>query len=67
MRKPFSLHRRPLTKAGRYMYYCQFWNAELGRYETARSSGCTTKAAAEAWAYAQLSNPYANKKTPQVQ
>jgi len=53
LKKLFSLHKRPTTKKGRYIYYVQFKN-EDGTYKSARSSGQTNKGAAEAWAFKQI-------------
>ena len=53
MHKLFSLHKRPTTKKNKQVYYCQFYD-ESGNRLTARSTGQTSKAAAETWAYGQL-------------
>jgi len=57
MPRPYSLHKRPTTKPGRFVYYVQFRD-EYGNRETAISTGQHSKSAAETWA-AQ----YANKRT----
>lgn len=49
MHKPFSLYKRPTTKKNKQIYYCQFYD-ESGNRLTARSTGQTSKAAAENWA-----------------
>jgi hypothetical protein len=51
--KPFNLYKRPTTKNNRYIYYVQFYD-EDGNRLGARSTGQTSKTAAEEWAYAQL-------------
>ena len=51
--KPFNLHKRPAKKSGRFIYYCQFYD-EYGNRLNAKSTGCTSKAAAENWAHKQL-------------
>ena len=45
------------------IYYFQRWNSELRRYETARSTGQTNRAAAETWAAAQLAGATDSKTT----
>lgn len=50
----FSIHRRPTTKKGRYIYYVQFWDGETGGYGTAHSSRQTSRGAAQAWAVQQI-------------
>ena len=52
--KPFNLYRRP-TRNGRSVFYVQFYDDADNRL-TAKSTGQTSKAAAEAWAYEQLKN-----------
>jgi hypothetical protein len=52
-RKPYTLYKRNTTKKGRYVYYCQFRD-ENGNRMTARSTGQSSKTAAEAWAIDQL-------------
>ena len=49
MRKPYSLQKRKNTK-GKTIYYVQFWDKRQKKYLTAKSSGQTSKAAAEKWA-----------------
>jgi integrase len=51
--KSFNLHKRPTTKKNQYVYYCQFYDDEGNRL-TAKSTGQTSKAAAEVWAQEQL-------------
>jgi hypothetical protein len=51
--KIFHLHKRPTTKPGKYVYYVQFYD-EDGNRSNARSTGQTSKTAAETWAYEQL-------------
>jgi hypothetical protein len=51
--KPFHLIKRPTTKNGKFVYYVKFYD-EYGNRVTARSSGQSTKSAAETWAYEQL-------------
>jgi len=51
--KPFNLYRRPTSKPGKYIYYVQFYD-DTGHRMTARSTGQTSKSAAEAWAIEQL-------------
>ncbi len=53
MHKPFTIYRRPTRKKKRYIYYIQFRD-EAGRRKTAVSSGKTTRAEAECWAYERL-------------
>ncbi len=53
MHKPFTIYRRPTRKKKRYIYYIQFRD-EAGRRKTAVSSGKTTRAEAERWAYERL-------------
>jgi hypothetical protein len=52
--KPFNLYRR-FTRNGKFIYYVQFYD-DAGKRLTAKSTGQTSKAAAEAWAYEQLKN-----------
>ena len=52
--KPFNLYKRP-TRNGKSIYYVQFYD-DAGTRQTAKSTGQTAKAAAEAWAYEQLKN-----------
>jgi integrase len=58
-RAPFKIYRRKTrkTKAGRpvYRYYFQLWDSEAQAYSTAQSTGQTTRAAAETWLAAHLS------------
>lgn len=51
--KPFNLFKRPTTKKSKFIYYVQFYDDEGNRI-TARSTGQTSKSAAETWAYEQL-------------
>ena len=51
--KPFHIYKRPTTKPGKSIYYVQFYD-DAGHRMTARSTGQTTKSAAEQWAYTQL-------------
>ena len=51
--KLFHLHRRPTTKTKKSIFYCQFYD-EYGNRMTAVSTGQTSRAAAETWAYEQL-------------
>ena len=37
-RKPVSVFRRPMTKAGQFRYYIQLWDEATGNYGTARSA-----------------------------
>jgi len=53
--KAYHLHKRPTTKKNKFIYYVQFID-ESGRRSTARSTGQTSRAAAERWAQAQLKN-----------
>lgn len=55
--KPFNLYKRLTTKNGRFIYYVQFYD-ESGNRLTARSTGQTTKSAAETWAFEQLKKGY---------
>ncbi len=48
--KPFHLYKRPTTKNNKSIYYVQFYTDDDHRM-TARSTGQTSKAAAETWAY----------------
>jgi len=50
----FNLHKR-YTKTGKAVYYVQFYD-EDGNRLTAKSSGKSSKAAAQNWAYEQLKN-----------
>ena len=59
--KDFHLHKRPTTKKNKYIYYVQFID-EAGRRLTARSSGQTSRAAAERWAVKHLKNGTATDK-----
>lgn len=52
--KPFNLYRRP-TCNGKCINYVQFYD-DTGKRLTAKSTGQTSKAAAESWAYEQLKN-----------
>jgi len=51
--KSCSLHKRLTTKKNQYIYYCQFYDEEGNRLN-AKSTGQTSKAAAEVWAQEQL-------------
>jgi len=51
--RPFNLYKRLNIKNGKFIYYVQFYD-EYGNRLTARSTGKTSKAAAENWAYEQL-------------
>jgi hypothetical protein len=51
--KPFNVYKRPTTKKKKYVYYIQFYDEEGNRL-TAKSSGQSSRAAAEAWAHEQL-------------
>lgn len=59
--KPFHLYKRPTRKKNKYIYYVQFYD-EDGNRLSGRSTGQTTKAAAETWTYEQLKRGYI--KTP---
>jgi hypothetical protein len=52
--KPFNLYKRP-AKNGKNIYYVQFYD-DAGIRLGAKSTGQTSKAAAESWAYEQLKN-----------
>ena len=67
-RSPYRIYPRKTRKTGRggkpiSIYYFQRWNPELRRYETARSTGQTNRAAAETWAAAQLAAATDSKTT----
>ena len=56
---PYRIYPRKTRRTGRggraiSIYYYQQWDGELRRYETARSTGQTSRAAAETWAAVQL-------------
>jgi len=51
--KPYNLYKRKTTKKGQFIYYCQVRD-DTGNRMTARSTGQTSKPAAEAWAIEQL-------------
>jgi len=51
--RPFNLYKRSTTRPGKYIYYVQFYD-DVGNRMTARSTGQTSKGAAEAWAIEQL-------------
>lgn len=53
MHKPYNLYKRPATKKNHYLYYCRFYD-EDGNRLPGRSTGQTSKSAAEAWAIEQL-------------
>ncbi len=60
--KSFHLHKRPTTKKNKSIYYVQFID-ETGRRLTARSTGQTSRGAAERWAVEQLQKGnYSNQK-----
>jgi hypothetical protein len=52
LKKPYSLWKRRL-KTGRYIWYVRF-RLDEGCFGTAKSSGQSTKTAAEAWAIEYL-------------
>jgi integrase len=52
-RKPYTLYKRKTKKNKRFIYYCQFRDDD-GNRMTARSTGQTSKTAADAWAIDQL-------------
>ena len=67
-RAPYRIYPRKTRRIGRggkpiSVYYFQRWNPELRRYETARSTGQTNRAAAETWAAAQLAAATDSKTT----
>lgn len=67
-RAPYRVYPRKTRKVGRggrpiSIYYVQRWNPELRRYETAKSTGQTNRAAAETWAAAQLAAATDSKTT----
>jgi len=51
--KPFNLYKRPTTKNNKFIYYVQFYD-DYGNRLTARTTGQTSKSAAETWAIEQL-------------
>jgi integrase len=51
--KPFHLYKRPATKKNKYLWYVRFYDEEGNRL-AGRSTGQTSKAAAETWAFEQL-------------
>ena len=51
--KPFNLYKRPTTKKGKYVYYVRFYD-DFGKRLPGKSTGQTSKSAAEAWAIEQL-------------
>lgn len=57
MHRPFTVYRRSTTRKKRYVYYIQFRD-EDGNRMTAVSSGKTTRAEAERWAYNKLKDGY---------
>ena len=61
MRKPYTLYRRTRLK-GKPIYYVQFYD-EDGRRLPGRSSGQSTKGAAEVWAIGQIKQGVIGKKT----
>lgn len=48
--KPFILLKRPTTKPARFIYYCKFRD-NFGNLLTPRSTGQSSRSAAEQWAY----------------
>jgi hypothetical protein len=52
-KRPFSVQKRATKKKTRNIFYVQF-RRENGSYGTAQSSSQTSRAAAEAWAWAEL-------------
>jgi hypothetical protein len=53
--KHFHLYKRSTTKNNRYIYYVQFYD-ESGNRMAARSTGKTSKAAAESWSVSKYKN-----------
>lgn len=53
MKKPFTLYKLSTTKLNKYVYYVRFRDADVNSLP-GRSSGKTSKNAAEAWAIKQL-------------
>ena len=53
MYKPFTVYKRPTTRKKRYIYYIQFRD-QNGNRMSAISSGKTTRAEAERWAYERI-------------
>lgn len=53
-KRPYSLNKRPTTKKNKYIYYVRFRDPETGKYLSAISSGCTSRAAAANWADEKL-------------
>jgi len=51
--KPYHLHKRVTTKPGKYIYYVQFYD-DSGKRLNAISTGQTSRAAAEVWAFDHL-------------
>jgi integrase len=51
--KPFSIYKRPTTKKTKHIFYVQFYDDDGNRLP-GRSSGQTSRAAAETWAHEQL-------------
>ena len=51
--KLFNLYKRPTTKKNKHLYYVRFYDEEGNRLP-GRSTGQTSKAAAETWAFEQL-------------
>jgi integrase len=51
--KPFNIYKRPTIKKNKHIYYVQFYDEEGNRLP-GRSSGQTSRAAAETWAHEQL-------------
>jgi hypothetical protein len=52
--KLFHLYKRPTSKEKKYVYYCRFYDPETGERLPGRSTGQTSKAAAENWAFEQI-------------
>ena len=51
--KPFNLYKRPTTKKNKITWYVRFYDEEGNRF-AGRSTGQTSKSAAESWAHEQL-------------
>ncbi len=51
--RSFHLHKRPSRKQGKYIYYVQFYDDDGNRLN-AKSTGQSSKTAAENWAYEQI-------------
>ena len=50
---PFSVYKRAIRRRNHFIYYVKFRN-EIGAYQTAVSSGVTSRTHATNWAYAQI-------------